>query len=88
MNQFPFLSFNHVLLNYTPQENKNLIARVPAKSRTAVFQKAYTEIEEFILTKKTPLAQDKPGEVITKVNKNLPKREKKNNIQVLIMKVP
>ena len=77
-----------LLLNFDPQENKNLIVRVPAESRTDAFQKAYCEIEEYIMTKKTPIAHDKPGEVITQTLKSYPKKEKKNNIQVLIMEVP
>ena len=71
-----------------PQENKNFIQRVPLTSRTAVFQKAYAEIEQYIMTKKTPKAQDKPGEVIMKIHKDFAKREKKSNVQVMILNVP
>ena len=79
---------NSVLLNFDPQENKNLILCAPAVSWTAVFEKAYAEIEEYIMTKKTPTPQGKPGDVITKITKNYPRKEKKNNVQVLIIKVP
>ena len=77
-----------LLLNLDPQENKNLIMRVPSTSRTDAFQKAYSEIEEYIVTKKTPTAHDNPGEVITQTLKSYPKKEKKKNIQILIMEVP
>ena len=80
--------FTVLLLNFYLQENKNFIQRVPPISRKAVFQKAYAEIEQYIMTKKIPKAQDKPGEVITKIHKDFAKREKKNNVQVIILKVP
>ena len=64
-----------------------MITRIPLLKRTAVLQKAYAEIEQYIMTKRTPTPQEKPGQVITKMNRSHPKWEKKDNIKVLIMKV-
>ena len=69
------------------QENKNRIVRIPPASRTAVFQKAYSEIEDYILTKRTPKAQEKPGEAISEMNKKCKRKDKKNDKHVLIMEV-
>ena len=84
-----YLKVQHpiLLLKFHPQENKNLVIRVPEAARTPDFRKAYTEIEEYILTNKIPSAQDKPGEVLNKMNESYP-RKKKNNGQVLIIKSP
>ena len=77
--------------NIYPQENKNLIEREVVASRSSVFKKAYDEIEEYLMTKKTPAAQEKPGEVIAMMKKkhsSEKSRKKKNELQFLVMEVP